>query len=1196
MKGIKTDKGKVEEGQYTYAENLVFEADKESRLTSEKGTLTAATLLPDATFRGVIRIDSREIIFTQTTNSSQIYLFDPNELLPKLLVDEPSLDFSYPIKGTWSINNGCDTIIYWNDYNNPDRYLNIDVLDNFKDNNGEWDINKMRIDPTYLIPEITEVQVNDGGGSLDIGSWALAIEIYDDNFNPIYLTNSTVYYPIYSVPINQENPTGAFNLENRTALDGGKPVSNKSIQVTIDTKEFPYYRIYALRKISGDGATVQVSYDPTFYSNPIYTLRNINNFVDTTVDEVKVLREKYESSWHMNIVKDRLNRYNIKTPQRDYSNYQSVVNNITTKWKYTTQLRNSNSLTDPNITDRKGLIPDEIVSLGISFIHADGEESPVFHIPGHEATGEDRLLIPYEVGNPLMELIGIKDNYERWEVENTATLETSNTGSMGYFETDTDYPNIVDCNGNRIYPEGKIRHHRLPSRSLIGYPNHFEIDPLTIDFNVPELPASDVVDYRFHIGLVSENERTVLDSGLMLPVMDATFFDPSAGAPEVDFDLRFDCTLMYGGSQYLNTAANGTLPKIITSPKILLGEYIDADYIEVIRRTRFTSPNLNAEDTDNGTPNVQAVVQRQPATFATQTPYLLDVEYSTLLSPFTIYSSPNGAYTMLYEARGNYGMLLESQRLQDYIAAHPYDTSGNKNEGLTELETVVLKKYRIPFRNLQAIRYKELDYVENNILNFKYFEYNAYAPVVDYDFLLWGTAVYNVILDSPVNYSLRVEGLEEQSIPNFDSDLSEYLINKSINPDETVSYYPEYNVINPDFERGYSERDYFSLPDNYDYCQKCTTVLPNTHIWSDRGFPSERENKLLLFRSNNKQEVGQGTGPITFATELADKLYIRTRNARFVIPIGSQRLQTNANNIEVGSADFMSVPPIPITNNENGYLGGAGWNDEIVTQMGIFSVDNIRKRIHLLRDNSIEDLTSPKFNNEKFLRETIDEVSVWYYNENNNSLILHNQTNDYQFSFDLDRIVWEGFHSYKPDVGFSIDNKYYTIKNNIIYLHEGPHGYFYNQYLPYIIEVQYFNYQTTVFNSINIVANSKKEGKPVMYPLFTDFWVYNDFQSTGKVELVQPDINYTNGLGKARLFYSEKDYRITDFLSNQAFTEPVTNEDVTNLQPINVGNKSVWEVEKLRDKVYFIRLYSDTKENLQITIDLINTFHNLSIH
>ncbi len=85
------------------------------------------------------------------------------------------------------------------------------------------------------------------------------------------------------------------------------------------------------------------------------------------------------------------------------------------------------------------------------------------------------------------------DEIERWQYYNTAIRRKSVTGALswtsvdyttvyssnpyytftggfsgipGYFDTNIPYPDIRDCEGNRIYPEGNVRHHKMPDHRI----------------------------------------------------------------------------------------------------------------------------------------------------------------------------------------------------------------------------------------------------------------------------------------------------------------------------------------------------------------------------------------------------------------------------------------------------------------------------------------------------------------------------------------------------------------------------------------------------------------------------------------------------------------------------------------------------------------------------------------------------------
>lgn len=149
---------------------------------------------------------------------------------------------------------------------------------------------------------------------------------------------------------------------------------------------------------------------------------------------------------------------------------------------------------------------------------------------------------------------------ERWKVFNTAINEkidfTSSTqdplnnaaqfpsrGYMAYYQSEKDYPDTVDCDGVRIYPEGKIRHHKFPDTTLVPcyirtqdqiflgnqfndefFPDYQEtafILPMGVEFDLQDflndLPDDIKNDFTWEICVADRTfNKTVLDKGYLI--------------------------------------------------------------------------------------------------------------------------------------------------------------------------------------------------------------------------------------------------------------------------------------------------------------------------------------------------------------------------------------------------------------------------------------------------------------------------------------------------------------------------------------------------------------------------------------------------------------------------------------------------------------------------------------------------------
>jgi len=206
-----------------------------------------------------------------------------------------------------------------------------------------------------------------------------------------------------------------------------------------------------------------------------------------------------------------------------------------------------------------GYQSDEVYAFGIRYLHTNGTWSPVFHIPGRAQNfiANDMLMmtvVPDAVPGPLpitqvwerdvMHLdepdfdfwfgTRVGSNIRRWKVFNTASIistsvidgRTHYVGDMGYYETDTTYPDVQNCDGNSIWGEDydgntivpevtNIRHHRFPDRRLIPHydPTTTCLLPLGIQFLNIGYPNSNIVGHQFCFVKRNDATKTVLDSG-----------------------------------------------------------------------------------------------------------------------------------------------------------------------------------------------------------------------------------------------------------------------------------------------------------------------------------------------------------------------------------------------------------------------------------------------------------------------------------------------------------------------------------------------------------------------------------------------------------------------------------------------------------------------------------------------------------
>lgn len=139
-------------------------------------------------------------------------------------------------------------------------------------------------------------------------------------------------------------------------------------------------------------------------------------------------------------------------------------------------------------------------------------------------------------------------------------------GTLGYYETSTTYPSTV-CGGERVFPVGNIRHHRMPSRDIVQVNDDTSVYPIGLQFSVPEYPDSTIVGHQFLVSVRNESNSTVVDGGVTIPLrmIGENYIEPANKT--VKFEYLF-YNSYDGGSTY------GEFTTIILSPKILVNASI----------------------------------------------------------------------------------------------------------------------------------------------------------------------------------------------------------------------------------------------------------------------------------------------------------------------------------------------------------------------------------------------------------------------------------------------------------------------------------------------------------------------------------------------------------------------------------------------------------------------------------------------
>lgn len=374
---------------------------------SEPGTEEIYLLPEEFIHIGSIYAEDGIVYLFSTNGATDQIGFQKDDKYTQLVSAQFGFSKDYPILGEYRVFRGCERIIYWCDGNTPDKFFNIDKPENFKDNFGNWDINLFRLEPDILPIDIDVEAVSESGGTLPAGMYFAQIEVLDRGLNVIYRTGISQGVAIYAdtTSANYSSIQGNFNYPQVAPAGGGKPVSNKSILYTFSNIDirFQYLRLNIIKATGGNGNSIKAftksDLIPISRSSVSYLFTGLDD-MDTIEDISKFIvpLSNYISSEDMEQVDNRLVRINVKETKRDYSKYQKFASKIGTRYKVEEVPAN-----DPTAVGnpKNPLTPfykmsgmgDEVVALGIVYVHSDGSESPQFHIPG--------ICKDFKLANPI---------------------------------------------------------------------------------------------------------------------------------------------------------------------------------------------------------------------------------------------------------------------------------------------------------------------------------------------------------------------------------------------------------------------------------------------------------------------------------------------------------------------------------------------------------------------------------------------------------------------------------------------------------------------------------------------------------------------------------------------------------------------------------------------------------------------------
>ena len=391
----------------------------------------------------------------------------------------------------------------------PSAYKDVTPLLNTATSTGKQcstrlDCEKIRITPFVTHPCIS---VNKGriAGTLPNGSYQACIAY---TIGEVRVTDYIGLSEVQSL-FSHQNTSSALEIT----------VSN------IDT-DFTQFELVIVSNINQQSVAKRIGYYSASVGT-IYIDKWDPEYVTVPLSSIVLRTEPIEKSDSMYNVNNYLLR--VGTYSKFKFNYQKQANKITPRWvaiEYPADYYAKGG-------NKVGYMRDEQYAFFIRWIYATGEKSESYHIPGRLSQPKDTQNIfgwdAFETGDGVTRY--------RWQVENTATVDTLNntvlpdggkiiaTGQMGYWESAEKYPDDnFDVWGD--LSNTPIRHHKFPDETVNTNLNIFgnsgttitilgiKFDNITFPLDNYGNPITSVVGYEILRGS-REGNKTILAKGLI---------------------------------------------------------------------------------------------------------------------------------------------------------------------------------------------------------------------------------------------------------------------------------------------------------------------------------------------------------------------------------------------------------------------------------------------------------------------------------------------------------------------------------------------------------------------------------------------------------------------------------------------------------------------------------------------------------
>ena len=686
------------------------------------------------------------------------------------------------------------------------------------------------------------------------------------------------------------------------------------------------------------------------------------------------------------------------------------------------------------------------------------------------------------------------ESLEHFRVYNTAAKDVvakgayHSSGTFGAYETGEQYLNPAnycfddsywgtDINGISLIGT-KVRHHRIPCRTLEPIKVDGKASQIGIRFSNIEYPSADIVGHFFVSSTYDEGNRTIQSSGYTVPYN--YIDDTNSGSKDDTGRYLHYLPNTYDNSKPSNTTNQNyiSLPYLIDHKLgrgrfIKTNGYFNASYLD--HRPLYKKFFKGAES------NLQLFGKHHKLTdFVPAQEYNLIDDSKSLLSKTISGDIPNRSLTSDFNVISNF----DQTKIFDLSRAN--------------LNYVYVKTGFQPFPALRQVRYRLLgnpiQVATSKNDNFDVFDGDVYISQVNITNIskLFGEGIGNVlgliltvglvaifdkeqinveyelieglVFESMYNYNRRYEGTDNCNIYySNDRAIDDVIIRRISDRFEfdgkrdwrlKDSLCLEWYGNNPDYNISDPVKFFYPLATNYDYCSKCLNKYPDDIIYSEVATGEDAQDNFLVFKPLNRTRIPADGGGIVKGDFVGSKLLIRTVGKTYALFPNAQEMQITDATVYLGTGSFLAAPPAVLSGTSSGFAGQQDKLSSVVTPYGVVWVDRLSGAVYLFSGEGISEISgkgmfhffeqdlkvhegefsipskiaynplwktivmsAPKFSYIGSQPMTVKEGR--YYLPNNQEIRLSQaqyfDNRSFTLSYNAEEGEWKSFHSYMPN-------------------------------------------------------------------------------------------------------------------------------------------------------------------------------------